>query len=407
MTEATERIEPLWGGLPIPHIGVTGPYNSGKTLFGLSINPRSTLNIDLEDSSATFSATMPIKKRVSMYEELGKKNGSKVPSEIEAFIWFRDTIESVKPGEFQVCFVDPINDIEIGLENLIRQNPQDFGLSKNQLSNAPGLLWAAMNRYWKFWLGNMSAKFDSFVFAAHLGNVWKGGKPVEGKKKAKGKSVLMELASLYLELKREVNKDGITNSIPTGFPYGDLGKERLAVWHDATAQMVSVLPPRIEQCTPDRIREFIANPVGLRALTDAEKLPPEQPMSEEEKLRLQVEISENQRAVEEAKLLTMETVAEARRKNEQQQQASQDKQKDSQDKQDLLVDIEAAGQSDEKVRLVDMVSTMFNELGVGKPGVEASCEKRGGKTLYDLSMESLEELRVALDGKLKAKAEKK
>ena len=47
---------PLWQQ-PIPVIGLTGEYQSGKTLFGLSISPGPrTLVYDMEKSSLTYES---------------------------------------------------------------------------------------------------------------------------------------------------------------------------------------------------------------------------------------------------------------------------------------------------------------------------------------------------------------
>lgn len=428
----------LWGpsGFPIPHIGLCGEYNQGKSLWGATIDPEHTLIIDLEDSTASFAHTMPIKKRLSLYEELNKKFEGKMPSDVDAFIWFRDTIEAVKPGEYSVCFVDPINDIESGLENLIRTKPGDFGLTAKQITDAPGLIWGAMNRYWKYWLGVQSQKFESFVFTTHMGNVWDGGRPIKGKRKSKGKSVLKEIASLFVLLKRETDAQNILNKIPTGFVAGDNCKERMAVWDAKTRSMVTVLPPRIENCTPDTIRQFIANPVGLRKYTKEELLPPDKPMSDDEKLQIQVEIAENQRATEEAKLMSMQMIADAAKTPAFTSAASTVKQEATEDPVGETAPVEAsvnepspseteavsetesvtpdvkkepevwlkeldeAMAKNNRVKTIDLVRLGIREIGYTSMQEIAVLEKRGAKTWEDLTDEQLLAIKQGIAGKL-------
>jgi len=396
-----KKDEPLWGveGFQIPHIGLTGELGQGKTLFGLTIDPEHTLNIDLEDSSATFASTMPVKRRVSMYSELGKKFGGKMPTPKDAFIWFRDFIESVEPGEYRVLFVDPINDIERGLQQYVQENPEEFGLTRKQVTDASGLLWGALKAWWKFWLGMQSAKFECFVFTAHIGAQWNGGRPDPIKKKSKGTSVLREIASLFIHLERQRDSQGHLKKLPTGIVFGDTGKERLCVWSEQLQEPVPIAPPRIDPCTPDKIREYIKNPVGLRDLKPEEELPPPRKLSDDERLIIQAQMAEDQAKFAEAKIMTMDAIGESR-KAEAEPVKAEEKSVDP-----LLQDIQESGDKQESINLLQLVRSQFSELGLGQAAIEKSCSKRkpGAKTLEELGVEELEDLRGALQMKLNEK----
>lgn len=303
----------IWSGFKIPVLGLAGEFSSGKTLFGLTIDPENTLVIDMEESSATYSS-LPIKKRISFFDEMVAKTGGKrIPSNEEKFSWFRDILMNMPAGEYSVLFVDPITDIEDGLVEYIENHPEEFHLSAKQIAEAGGLKWGAVNAHWNTLIGFASRKVQTLAFTAHMGNVWDGGRPVKGARKAKGKTALRKLASLYIELRREVGKDGRVSKLPTGLVFGDNAKERMSIWVPSRKEFVQILPPRIEDCTPSKIREFIKNPVGLRDLKKSELLPQKPELSADEKLLIQAQIAEDQRAAEEAKALSMAAIADGAR----------------------------------------------------------------------------------------------
>lgn len=394
----------VWGHIEIPHIGVTGPHGSGKTLFGLSIDPEHTLNIDLEDSSATFASTIPVKKRVSMYRELGAKFPGKIPTSLQSFHWFREYIESVKPGEYSVLFVDPINDIEAGIFDWVTQCPAEFGLSQNQVAGkSSGAVWGAVNRWWKMWIGFQSSKFETFVFSTHLGLEWgSDGKPKKGVYKAKGKSVLSEIASLYMVLNRP-DQDGIPREEPVGIVHGRIGKQRLAVWDPKTRKIVSAIPPRIDPCTPDKIREYIKDPVGIRQLREEEKLPAETEaqLTEDERLELKAQIAENEMQAETLRSMRVDSI-QRRAAQEQEKKAAEVEESHAKDK-EILQDIQDAGDRDEKSKLVDLINHTIRELGWGLNEIETICSKRNVASFAEMNVEQLEEIRGKLQAELNAK----
>ena len=71
-----------------------------------------------------------------------------------------------------------------------------------------------------------------------------------------------------------------------------------------------ILPPRIPQCTPDAIRRYIANPPNFSKLEVGERLP-DQSMSDDERLRMNAQIAENNRVAHESHLSAMELARQA------------------------------------------------------------------------------------------------
>jgi hypothetical protein len=317
----------LWGTvngrpLQIPIIGVTGSKGSGKTLFVGTIDTENTGFVDLEDSAVTYN--LPFAKHWSLYEEMAAKDPNAVPKAIDRFIWFRDTvIGGIQPGELKVLAVDPLNDIEAGLVDWVQSNPEYFGHTRNQYEKASGIMWGDVKSYWKTLLGVLSKKVETFAFTTHMGLVFKGGAPVPGKMKAKGKDTLYELASLYLHLERKPDAKGNIPAAPIGSIVPPIGKSRLA--HTSIAngivEIVPILPPRIIDCTPQKIREYIAKPPDYKKLKKSE-LAQEDRLSDDDKLEMEREIAESNRQTEELRSSRLDRMTETAKANAARQSAS-------------------------------------------------------------------------------------
>jgi hypothetical protein len=128
--------------------------------------------------------------------------------------------------------------------------------------------------------------------------VWKDGRPTT-KTAPKGKSTLYELASLYLQLEREPNKNGEISPVPSAI----ILKERLSNTSIVNGEPViqPMLPPRLHVATPKAIREYILNPPNYDKLKGFEKIK-EKALTEEERLELQRDVAAEQRAAHEAQL---------------------------------------------------------------------------------------------------------
>lgn len=294
-----DKQDGVWTGTKIPVLGVTGEKASGKTLFVSSIDPEHTCMIDLEDSSESYSINYA--KRVSLYDEMLAKHG-RAATPMECFQWFSDFVDAIKPGEFSVLAVDPLSDIETGLVDWVKKNPDKFGHTAAQYERASGLLWADVKSHWKMMLGILSKKVETFAFTTHMGNVFKGGAPT-GKRQPKGKETLFELASLYLELERKPDDKGKVDKKPSG----KVLKSRLAVTKtiDGEIEHFPILPPRLPVATPAEIRKYIVTPPDYTKLKKGELSEPEK-LSEDDKLEVQREIAAMQLETEQLRMSKME-----------------------------------------------------------------------------------------------------
>jgi len=119
-----------WGSpMEIEVFGATGEFATGKTILGLSIAPGvhppghpfegqpRTLYLDLEKSGTSYAGTGC--HRVDVPAEMTKACGANWIAK-QAAEWFNSIPQRVKPGQYDVCVVDPINDIESGEVNIVK-----------------------------------------------------------------------------------------------------------------------------------------------------------------------------------------------------------------------------------------------------------------------------------------------
>lgn len=277
-------LPPLWPQ-PIPIIGLTGEYASGKTLFGLTIDPTRTLVYDEEKSSESYVSLGFT--RIDLFDEVAKihKNGSN-PQQV--FEWWLAHVRALKSGQFRVIILDTVGTIESGLVDWVESHPEHFGKTRNQYQKSSALMWGDVKEHWKFVLAELASKCETFVFTSHMATVWKGGEPTL-QRKPKGKETLKELASLYLHLERTPDAKKNTPAKPAAVVL----KSRLANFKldETTGEIVTIptLPPRIPECTPFKIREYMVKPPDYEHLKETEKAPDMNALTEDERLQLQTE----------------------------------------------------------------------------------------------------------------------
>lgn len=302
-----------WGSqMQIEVFGATGEFATGKTILGLSIAPGvhpgshefaskpRTLYLDLEKSGATYGGTGCL--RIDVPAELAKLHGANYTAK-QVAEWFNLLPSKLKPGQFDVIVVDPVNDVESGEVDVVKQNPTAHGYTANQFSQSVGLLMAAMKAHWKKLLMSYSNVCRCFFFTTHLRDEFKGGRP-SGKREPRGKETLAELASLYLWLERSADDKGNVPDKPSAIVL----KQRLADTRMNAAgelEIVNLMPPRIPVATVQEIRRYIANPPDYGKLAAAERVI-EKPATEEDLIRLRLATAEAQTAAAHAQASVLE-----------------------------------------------------------------------------------------------------
>lgn len=273
--------EPLWK-MPIPVLGVTGEFASGKTIFLTTISPgQDTLVFDTEKSSESYVDQIGF-KRIDVPLEMLKRHPQGYKP-INTFVWWQSVIREIPPGKFRVIAIDVAEEIEAGLSDWVWENPLERGRTKAQYLKMSGLFWGDVKALWKSILADLASKCETFAFATHMGKVWAGEKPTD-KNKPKGKSTLMELASLYLQLERPKDSTGGTQPMPSGIVL-KTRLSRITVGGPSGAMIEPILPPRLPIATPAEIRRYIEHPADYRKLIPDEKVP-DKPLTDEQKTEL-------------------------------------------------------------------------------------------------------------------------
>jgi hypothetical protein len=278
--------------IPIPIIGVTGEYSAGKTLFGLTIDPSRTLIYDTEKSAESYRSLSFERKDVptQILEDRRHRKLSPDYKPVDTFLWWREHALCIPPGKYSVIVLDTASEIESGAVDWVRNNPGYFNRTLAQYVKMSGLLWGDMKEFWKAILSDLASRCQTFVFTVHMGDVWVGDKP-SGKRKPKGKSTLMELASLFLQMERKKDAKGNVPAVPSALVL----KSRLA--HTAIdpttgeVRIDPVLPPRLPIATPCAIRQYMLAPPDYSKLTKAE-LAPEEQMTEDERAGMRLATAE-------------------------------------------------------------------------------------------------------------------
>lgn len=260
-----------WGSpMEIEVFGATGEFSTGKTILGLSIAPGvhpaghpfagqpRTLYLDLEKSGTSYAGTGC--HRVDVPAEMSKALGPKWTAK-QVADWFNSVPSRIKPGQYDACVVDPINDIESGEVDIVKANPADYGYTKAQLDKSVPLLMAAMKAHYKKLLMGFAGVFKCLYFTVHLRDEFKGGSPT-GRREPRGKETLAELASLYLWLERLPDDKGKVSAIPSAI----VMKHRLSdtrVNESGELEVVELMPRRIPVATVQAIRQYIASPPNI------------------------------------------------------------------------------------------------------------------------------------------------
>ena len=287
----------VWpGGFEIPIIGVTGEYASGKTLFGLTIDPKNTIVVDAELGSKTYESSMGF-TRVDVPQEMGKLYPKGDHQPIHVFMWWRKLVSEIEHGRFSVMVIDDISSIEQGLVSWVRGNPQHFGKTAIQYQKSEAMMWGDVKNLWKSILADLSTRVQTLVIIAHMRHKFAGNIPTK-EREAKGLDTIMELATLYLELRR--NPDGKGN-VPAK-PIARVVKNRLIhsiMGDDGELQTVPVLTPFVPDCTPARIRHLMLNPVDYAHLKASERVQVDH-LTDDERLERQAQIAADSRAAAEA-----------------------------------------------------------------------------------------------------------
>ena len=324
----------LWSGQRIPIIMVSGPVNSGKTLFGLTIDPNTrrpssevqptTLVYDQEGSSDSYVGALNFVHKdtraavaqgihnavvapgpqdprwLRILKQQADCNDSPAAAMFRA--WFMSLLD-VPPGQYAVGVCDTFTPLQDGMLDWLKRHPEAFGRTHNEYQKASTMFfWPDAKAMLSHILSvECRLRFETFVLTVHLKNEWAGGSKT-GKQVAEGLDVLEKLATVHLELDRSPKAKG--KEAPR-VPAAILKKERLVRFGAAGDDDRPILPPRLPVCTPDQIRKYIAAPPDFTQLAADERLP-DQSLSDDQKLLIAQETARNQAEAAQANLSALE-----------------------------------------------------------------------------------------------------
>lgn len=301
----------LWNGRKIPYIRVSGPVNSGKSLFGASIDDNvfdptaetTTVAWDLEGSLEPYEDQLNFERRDLLAMVRKRVNGGAYKP-IDVYTAWVEDLMTLPLGKYVVGIVDPFTDVETGLVEWVRANPGKFGRTATQYSSASSMfLWPDVKAWAKqLLMAQLRPRFQTFVTAHHLKAKWEGQRKTN-ETVAEGLDVLEKLASLHIELDRTPLAKG--QKAPR-IPRGEVKKQRI-IQIGGLGEMLPVLPPVIPQCTPNAIRQYILHPA------DYDNLKPEEQaldhsMTADQKLMIQAAIAEANRDSAQATLASQQAV---------------------------------------------------------------------------------------------------
>ncbi len=319
----------LWGSQRIPIIVLSGEVNSGKTLFGLTIDPAtrtkdhlpttrvydqegssepytSALNFDWRDTRDAVargvhrqivqaSADDPKWRRILL--EKADVNDSPSASLFRA--WYLDLLK-IERNQFSVCVCDTWTPLQEGLIEWLKLHPEAFGRTVSQYEKAASMfMWPDCKSMMSYILAtDCRLRFQTFVLTVHLKNEWSGGSKT-GQRIAEGLDVLDKLATLHLRLDRSPKAK---NKEAPRVPSAIVVKERLVSFGATSADDRPILPPRLPEATPDAIRAYIAKGgADFGNLDPAERMPDTSMSADQAKL-LEAQIASDQRAAAESRV---------------------------------------------------------------------------------------------------------
>lgn len=295
-TKFAQNTSDIQGISPIPIIWVIGDKETGKSTFIATVDPvrpgapSRTLVTDLEMSQETLKTQAPIDTvdiRAMTRERVGKDYTHK-----DLFVTWRDFVLNIEPGKYTVLGVDPVSDLHTGCFAWVADNASVFGKTPQRYAGEMGTKaqWGDAALYWKQLCLELAQRVETIVFVSHIKDQYNNNVKT-GKKEARGGD-FKEIATLVLWLDKTAD----------GKRWAMVEKTRLSWWDWGKPEegrkrpiLRDLLPKRLEpqypgQSYPELIDSYMAAPSAdygdLNVVTHD---PTKTEMSDEEKLRIEVE----------------------------------------------------------------------------------------------------------------------
>jgi len=256
MSEEQSAFDKLWPFNPPGFIHVTGPRGIGKTTFAIDVgvNPNRICVLDGEASAKDYDRQLHFGEYHDLIEETAATYGLEC-TDLQYYLYCRDILDNIPEGKFDVLVFDNILRFENGLVVYANEHHENFGISKGQMKGMPALIWGAVKSLYQALIVAWSAKVRMFIVTTPTGEKWVHSKP-SGQQKPKGKDVLEWLTSLRIWLRFKEN-----SKVPAGLVLKD--RVTKMEFHEGKGiEKISVLPRRLDPCTWEQIRYYMANPAN-------------------------------------------------------------------------------------------------------------------------------------------------
>jgi len=246
----------LWPFNPPGFVHVTGPRGIGKTTFAIDTgaDPKRICVLDGEASAKDYHKQLGFGAYHDLIEETTEAYGLEC-TDLQYFLYCKDILDNIPDNKFDVLVIDNILRLESGLVTYVNEHYEDFGISRGQMKGMPALIWGPIKSYYEALIVAWLAKVKMFIVTTPIGEKWVHSKP-SGTMKPKGKDVLEWLTSLRIWLRFKEN-----SKIPAGLVLKDR-VTRMEYIESSGIKKVSVLPRRIDPCTWEQIRYYMANPAN-------------------------------------------------------------------------------------------------------------------------------------------------
>jgi len=296
-------------------VHVTGARGVGKTMFAITCgaSPDKIAFFDGEASAKIYNAQLPYSIYRNLIVDVADIYGNQCSDE-QYFLAVSAWLEELEDHAHDVLVFDNILRFENGLVSYVNSNYDKFGITRGQMAKMPSLIWGPIKSLYESIMVSWLKKAGIVFITTPIKETWVHSKP-SGIFKPKGKDVLEALTGLRIWLRfRQGSK----------YPVGLVLKDRiskLTLNSDGGIQAQSVLPRRIDPCTWQIIKEYMASPASAtnpephEILTDEEWRILNGVLSKDKLLQLEVakmELENDRRAEIIGKSVAKESVASTR-----------------------------------------------------------------------------------------------
>jgi len=235
-------------------VHVTGARGVGKTMFTITCgaSPNKIAFFDGEASAKTYNAQLPYGVYRNLIVDVSDIYGNQCSDE-QYFLTVSSWLEELGDNAHDVLVFDNILRFENGLVSYVNNNFDKFGISRGQMAKMPSLIWGPIKSLYESIVVSWLKKASIVFITTPIKETWVHSKP-SGIFKPQGKDVLEALTGLRIWLRfRHGSK----------YPIGLVLKDRiskLTLDSNGGIQAQSVLPRRIDPCTWQTIKEYMANP---------------------------------------------------------------------------------------------------------------------------------------------------